>query len=396
MITVSEADAIISASEFFAPSIKSLPLEECLGSILAEDIFPERDLPPFNRAMMDGFGIHLSDKNSSKTEFTIKQRQLAGDSPIISLGDDECAEIMTGSNSGECINCIIPVERMTIKENKAYINPDFNLEVGQYIHPRGSDTKKDRVLLSKGQCLDVNHMMALASSGKKEIKVFSPLRIKLIVTGDEIITNSENLSSESIRSTSEFAIRDAIKKYFKANIETIYLKDDKAQLQSLDIQSSNFDIYIFTGGVSMGKADLVQQMINENCEVLFHKIKQKPGLPLLLAKNSAGKFIFGLPGNPMSSLICTYRYVLKIIERIYNQDRILRSIKVNLSQSTLVPNNLTYFLPVKMIPDSNLKFVDPRPTNTSGDYISIIDTDGFIEINPEDDLTKKQFNFWYW
>jgi len=98
----------------------------------------------------------------------------------------------------------------------------------------------------------------------------------------------------------------------------------------------------------------------------------------------------------MSSLICTYRYVLKIIERIYNQDRTLRSIKVNLSQSTLVPNNLTYFLPVKMIPDSNLKFVDPRPTNTSGDYISIIDTDGFIEINPEDDLTKKLFTFWYW
>jgi molybdopterin molybdotransferase len=130
--------------------------------------------------------------------------------------------------------------------------------------------------------------------------------------------------------------------------------------------------------------------------VLFHKIKQKPGLPLLLAKNSAGKFIFGLPGNPMSSLICTYRYVLKIIERIYNQDRTLRSIKVNLSQSTLVPNNLTYFLPVKMIPDSNLKFVDPRPTNTSGDYVSIIDTDGFIEINPEDDLTKKLFTFWYW
>ena len=396
MITVSEADAIISGSEIFTPNIISLPLEECLGFILAEDIFPERDLPPFNRVMMDGFGIHFSDINSSRTKFNIKYRQFAGDSPVISLGEDECVEIMTGSNAGDYINCIIPVERMTIRENKAYLSTDSNPEVGKFIHLRGSDTRKDRILLSKGQCLDVNHMMALASSGKKEIKVFSPLRIKLIVTGDEIIKNTENLSSETIRSTSEFAISDAIRKYFKANIETVYLKDDREQLQNLDIQSSNFDIYIFTGGVSMGKADLVQQLINENCEVLFHKIKQKPGLPLLLAKNSTGKFIFGLPGNPMSSLICTYRYVLKMIARIYSQDRTLRSFKVNLSQSTLVPNNLTYFLPVKIIPDSNLKLAAPRSTNTSGDYISIIDTDGFIEINPDDDLLKKQFNFWYW
>jgi molybdopterin molybdotransferase len=402
MITVTEAEEIIknSIKHFDELDSEMLSLGNSLGRILAEDIYPERSLPPFNRATMDGYAIRLNKDKPLPAQFEIKGTQYAGKPKETNISDQECIEIMTGAVIPSGLNCVIPIERTHLTNDQIEIHKNYIPRRFQYIHQEGTDINISERLLSIGEKIDVPDLLSLAASGQENIKVKRLPRIALFVTGDEIKPIGEPIELHEIRSTSQYGIEGAIKKIFLSNITINTLGDNFNDLESsINKSITSHDIIILTGGVSMGKKDHVKNIIANLPDFSgFHKVLQKPGLPFMFAGSNNGQLIFGLPGNPVSSMICLYRYIIPAIKILIGQSSSENKL-VKLTEKVTSPSDLSYFLPVKLLnAGDHIVKAKPLPTNTSGDFITLAKSDGFIEISPasQTNLLNALYPFTSW
>lgn len=384
MIAVEEADKIIFGDIKEFPSVQ-MPLQDAVGMVLREDLIADRDLPPFNRATMDGIALHFASWESGNRNFPIEGIQKAGQASLTLNKNSSCIEIMTGAVLPDGCDCIIPVEHIGIDKNSAKVDEDFKLTSMLNVHAQGSDHKSGSKLVGAGARLYAPQIAVAASIGKAEVRVTQSPKIAVIGTGDELVGIDQKPESFQIRQSNSYALCAALLLHGFSQVERFHMRDNKSEMQAqLGQILNNYDVIILSGGVSMGKFDFIPEVLeNIGVKVHFHKVKQRPGKPFWFGKSKDGKPVFALPGNPVSTQVGMIRYILPYLNRVIGVQDGLAEFAV-LAQDIEIKTPFTNFLQVKLEGDSNgrLQAIAIIP-NSSGDFASLAQSDGFLELPPE-------------
>ena len=277
---------------------------------------------------------------------------------------------------------VIPVERITQSDGHAELQDTYSPQAGQFVHRRASDHLSGDLLLQPGVRIDGPVMAILTAAGDATVAVARSPAIAVISTGDELADVGEPLADFQIRSSNDRAIEACLHLRGCTTTTRSRLPDDPASLRRhiRELHDSN-DVLILSGGVSMGKYDYIPAILRElGIRVVFHKVLQRPGLPMWFGVSQTGKPVFALPGNPVSTIVCCVRYVLPAILTAMGANALPQE-RVQLSEPIDFTPDLTWFLPVQLQWDATgIARAQPRPTNTSGDFIGLRGTDGFIEL----------------
>ncbi|MGB7215304.1 MAG: molybdopterin molybdotransferase MoeA [Gammaproteobacteria bacterium] len=381
MTEIADAERLILARIPQAPVVRE-PLVRTSGRVLAEDVHAERDQPPFDRVTMDGIAIAYCDFASGIRRFKVRGTQAAGAPALDRQAPGECIEVMTGAMLPRGCDTVIPVERIQRRGDEAEVSESAEVAERQFVHPQGSDRRAGSVVLRRGTVIGGPEMAVLASAGKAEVAVAALPRVAVISTGDELVDVDEPIAPHQIRSCNDRAIETALTRHRLGTVTRARLPDDeRVLLDEIGRLHEEHDMLILSGGVSMGQFDFVPAVLERLAvELVFHKIEQRPGRPMWFGIAREGKPVFALPGNPVSALVCTTRYVLPALRKSLG----LAPYRVEhavLTADVRMPARLGLFMPVVLEsrPDGVLA-AEPRPTNTSGDFITLAGTDGFVEL----------------
>lgn len=380
ILSVAEAQAAIETQAPVLPVTK-LGLRELSGCALAEAIVMERDQPPFDRITMDGIALSSA---AGVRRLHVAGTQAAGAPPLTLQQTTDCIEVMTGAELPVGCDCMIPIERIRLADGYALLNDDVQPTAGMNVHPRGSDARAGSTLLQPGQPLSAVEVAIIASAGYAQTLVRRSPRIALVSTGDELVEPGLPIQSWQVRRSNTYALHAALQRHGHARLVDVHLADDLAILRpKLQTLLEANDVLILSGGVSMGRFDFVPQVLTElgvNC--VFHKIAQRPGKPMWFGVRSDGKAVYALPGNPVSTLMCLHRYVLPGLRHAMGMQAAPVE-RIALSGEAKAHDELAVFMPVKLQCDAaGLTRAQPCPTRGSGDFISLLGTDGFVELPP--------------
>jgi molybdopterin molybdotransferase len=381
VLTTSEASAAILAA-MPAAATESVALERANGRVLQQMVVAERDQPPFDRVTMDGIALAFADFENGTRRFPIQAMQAAGDATL-TLEAGQCIEIMTGASLPRGANCIVPVERTTVNGGVAEIEADYVAKQDQFIHPRGSDHAKGAQLLTTGARISPMDIAIIASCGLTEITVSAAPTIRVISTGNELVAAGEAIEPHQIRMSNGPAMIALLEQHGYTDSEHDHIADEPELLKeriAAHLESAN--VLILSGGVSMGKADYVPQVLADlGVEVVFHKISQRPGKPMWFGIGKNGQAVFALPGNPVSALVCCRQYVITALNAAAGV-RPAPPEFASLAQEFIFKPQLTCFLPVKLVSAVGGQILAmPVQTNTSGDFAALSGTAGYVELN---------------
>jgi molybdopterin molybdotransferase len=399
MLTPADATQLIGQHLACMP-IESLPLTQAVGTVLRENIYAERDAPPFDRVAMDGIAVRASAARSGTRRFKIQSMQPAGVSPHRLERDDACIEIMTGAVLPEGADAVVPVEQLVLADGVATLAADVGVEPYQNIHRRGSDSRQGALLLATGTRLNAPEVAVAASAGMARVRVSAQPTIVVLSTGDELVEPGDAILPHQVRRSNAFGIVAALKARGFTRIADDHVRDDAAELeQRLKQHLATHDVLVLSGGVSMGKLDLVPQVLERlGVRMVFHKIAQRPGKPMWFGVSQSGPSVFALPGNPVSTLVCMARYVVPALYVAMGESP-QSAERLALAAPFEVKAPLTFFLPVKLQGDEwGRPWAHPRPTNGSGDFTALAGTDGFVELPNGPNTFAKGFvtSFYRW
>jgi len=299
-------DLVMEHLEFKTPKIE--PIENTLGLALAQDIVSEHDYPPFTRAMMDGFAVRLADAGKLTA---IGAEIPAGSHDETSLTDGICAEIMTGAPCPDGTQAVVKVED-TKRDGDKVLLPAL-IKPGQSFAQKGCECQKGSKVLSKETEISPLVISVLAFMGMTEVKVFPSPSLAIITTGDEIVAQTATPGQSQIRDSNGPMLLAKARNWGIKDAKHLHALDTmESLLDTLDLVK-DVDIVAFTGGVSMGKYDIVPHALDEfGAKTIFHGVRQKPGKPLLFAVKEQQVF-FGLPGTPLGSHLGFQRFVTSTI-----------------------------------------------------------------------------------
>jgi len=380
MISPSEAHRIILHNAKPFP-IETVPLGKAVGRVLREDIISDRDQPPFNKSLMDGIAISFDTWQKGQRTFKVEAIIPPGIAPKPLKDLAHCVRIMTGAVIPKGCDCVIPIEQIHLEGDTAQSKDWTMIKKYQSIRFQATDGKKGEVLLKAGCRLWAPHIGIAASVGKVRIKVSRIPRIAVISTGDELVDIQKPVKQHQTRSSNSYAVQALLVQAQLGDVEIFHLRDNQKLMQkSIKNILGKFDVLILSGGVSMGEFDYVPKVLTQlGIKQSFHKVSQKPGKPFWfgMAKNS--KPVFALPGNPVSTQICAYRYVVPYLKKASGLE--VKQEFIPVLDRVNIQSDLTHFLPVaqgRLITISG-----------SGDFASLALADGFIEYE-----SHKAQNIW--
>jgi len=379
LTTVEAIHAIRQAMPSF--DVETVALDESIGRVLRQPVHAERDQPPFDRVMMDGIAIRFADFEEGVRRFPIQSRQHAGDTAQ-SLEPGKCIEIMTGACLPAGADSIVPVERITVSDGAARIESGYTVELRQHIHARGSDHKEGAQLLRPGARIAPADIAIIASAGLPEVEVSRLPTIRVISTGNELVPAGQPIEAHQIRESNGPAVIAMLRQHGYSDCAHDHLVDDVAILESRIAEHlDQADVLVLSGGVSMGKADFVPQVLQTlGVEVVFHKISQRPGRPMWFGIGPQKQAVFALPGNPVSTLVCCRHYVIPALASASGASPGNPEFAA-LAQDVAFRPKLTLFLPTRLVSNAaGTLLALPVQTNTSGDFASLTGTDGYVEL----------------
>jgi molybdopterin molybdotransferase len=365
-------------------SAESLPLRQCAGATLREDVHAERDNPPFDRVALDGIAVSSDALHHGTTRFRIQGTQAAG-APASRLQEgDNAIEVMTGAVLPHSSDCVVPYEQYELERGVARLTARVKSNPFHNVHRRGSDGAKGALLLKLGTQLRPVHIAVAAAAGRPRLQVSRQPAIMIISTGDELIEPGEPIAEHQVRRSNAYGVMAALRARGFTRVGDDHLLDDESLLEErLALHLTTHDVVILSGGVSMGRFDLVPKALTKlGVEQVFHKVAQRPGKPLWFGIGTRGQSVFGLPGNPVSTLVCLLRYVIPAIDAARGATPAPGE-NVALADEVAFDLPLTHFLPVAILHDElGTPWAHARPTNGSGDFVSLIGTNGFVELAP--------------
>jgi len=306
---------IISLQEFLLPS-ELVSLFDSYGRVLRETLIADSDDPPAPVSAMDGYGVRKEDIRSIPSKLKVVGEVPAGKIPNIKVNEGEAVKLFTGSLIPEGVDTVVPVEE--IEGSGEFVVIKKSYPQGQNVRLRGENYRAGDILVKEGAILRAPEIGIAASVGKPYLRVSSKPKVGIITTGNEILEPWESLNSPSqIRNTNAYTLYSLVR---EAGGEPVYLgtlKDSKEEtLKRLEEGIEICDVLITTGGVSMGDYDFVKQVVKDlGVEVLFYKVRVKPGKPVLFGRRG-NKFFFGLPGFPVSTVVSFKLFVFPLLRKI--------------------------------------------------------------------------------
>lgn len=310
MIGYDEALAIIQR-EAARLDVRHCTPEQALGQVLAETVASGEHLPPFDNSAMDGFALHVGGATlRTGSEFDVAGAQAAGDERVEATGG--AWEIMTGARMPEGLDAVVPVEQVEVLARDADDRPlrirlMADVEAGQHVRLRGEDVMQGATVVEAGTRLAPQHLMVLASLGVASVAVARRPRLAVITTGRELVDDpTRPLASGEIRnSNGPFLEARAVAAGADVVLRETVSDEPAAYLAALErALAAGADVVLSTGAVSMGRYDFVPDTLRDiGASIHFHKVRIRPGKPLLFARLAGGQLYFGLPGNPVSSAV---------------------------------------------------------------------------------------------
>ena len=332
---------------------------------------------------MDGIAVRFDDYAQGVRTFAIAGIIGAGEAALEILAENACFEIMTGAALPAAADTIVPYEHLRLNMGFAEITHDV-VRKAQNIHVQGADKKQGELLIKAGKRLGPVEISVAATVGKSQLLVKNLPNVLICSSGNELVDVGDTPLPYQIRRSNNYAIHAALQTY-GIQATMLHLPDQPDIIQQmLQEASANFDVLILSGGISMGKFDYVVEALTAiGVQQQFHKVRQKPGKPFWFGTFGDRGVVFALPGNPVSTYMCLLRYVIPWLEASlgYPAKPTLYAV---LDSPVRFEPKLQYFLQVKLWQDNQAVWrATPLQHNGSGDFASLLEADGFLELPEE-------------
>jgi molybdopterin molybdotransferase len=357
----------------------NISLSKALGCVLSEALCADRDFPPFDRVSMDGIAIRFEAFEKGRRQFRIQGTQAAGVPAMRLEGPDDCLEIMTGAIMPQGADAVVRYEDLEINDGVATVQTE-DVKSGQNVHLKGTDRQEGEVIVPTGVRLGPAELGIAATVGKASLRVRNQPRIALIATGDELTPIETKPLPHQIRMSNIYALQGLFQAW-SIPADLLHIRDEREEVErGLEEALGRYDVLVLSGGVSAGKFDHVPGVLEQlGIPCIFHKVQQRPGKPLWFGA-AGGKTVFALPGNPVSSFMCTVRYIQPWLRASLGLPP-LSPLVAALTEDFNFKPSLTFFLQVKVNTSAEGQLLaTPEAGKGSGDLANLVLADGFLEL----------------
>ena len=358
------------------PEVEDILIEDSPGRILAEAIPADRDYPPFNRAMRDGFAVRAADIPG---RLRVIGEVRAGERFRSGLQRGEAIEIMTGAPVPDGADAVVMIEHTT-RHDDGTVETDHSLASGSNIARVAGEAREGTPVLRAGDRIDHASVAWLATTGHSFVSVFARPRVAILATGDEIVAVSATPASHQIRNSNSYSLAGQVRRAGGAPLILPVAPDEKSATAHLIGQGLESDMLLLSGGVSAGTYDFVEAALAEfGAEFYFDRVLIQPGQPLVFGR-AQGKFFFGLPGNPASTMVTFELFGRAALELLCGANEAPLAITLaRLSRPFHHKPGLTRFLPAQLCTDkTSCAEITPVDWQGSGDIPSLCRANAFL------------------
>ena len=359
-----------------------IEIEQGFGRILAAPVLADRDYPPFDRSTRDGFAVRSADVQSPGARLECIGELRAGGLFEATVLPGQCVEIMTGAAVPRGADAVVMIEYT--KRDGRTITLERAAQNGDHIVSRGSEARAGALLVAPKTRLGYAEMALAAQAGATRLDVFAAPRLAILSTGDEVVDARTKPGPLQVRNSNGISIEILAR---TAGAETIQLgnaPDDKGALRLAIERGLQEDILVLSGGVSMGKYDLVEQVLADlGAQFHFTGVEIRPGRPAVFG-TCRNKLVFGLPGNPVSTMVTFELFVLPAVD-LFNgaTARPLPVFRARLATPVREKGPVTHFLPARIEWEGREARVTQLPWQGSGDIVALGLANGFLIVGPE-------------
>ncbi len=378
-----------------------LGLLDTPGRVLAEPIHADRDIPPFPRATRDGFAVRAVDLEQLPAELeVIGEIRAGGPSPVASVERGQVVGIMTGAPVPSGADAVVMVEHTSRIANRVRINR--SAVSGDNIVPAGAEAKRGAALISPGKQISYAEVAVAASVGRSRVLVYSKPRVAVLSTGDEVIDIDVPPEPNQIRNSNSYSLAAQIKMAGGDPLLLPIAPDEPARLRELLLEGLESDLLLITGGVSMGRYDLVEQVLAElKAEFFFTGAQIQPGKPVVFGQIPCGarscgaaapgreqasphRYFLGLPGNPISTMVTFELFAKPVLDALAGiPPRKLVFTHARLKSEIRTKTGLKRFLPATLSGEFEHSEVELVRWQGSGDIVSLARSNCFLVIPPD-------------
>jgi molybdopterin molybdotransferase len=364
-------------------------LLDLIGRVLAKPVFADRDFPPFRRSTRDGYAIRAADLvKLPATLSIIGEIKAGGSANFPPLTSGQAAAIMTGAAAPDGSDAVVMVEYTVAKNNIVEITRA--VVEGENIVPAGAEAKRGDHLLVAGTRVDHRAIALAASVGESQFHVYKKPQVAILATGDEIVGIGDAPGPFEIRNSNSYSLAAQVRAVGGDPVVLPVAPDEPGRLRELIAEGFNADLLLLSGGVSMGKYDLVEQVLAEfNAEFFFTGAQIQPGRPVVFGKSksrskSKDKYFFGLPGNPVSTMVTFELFVRPVLDALARQSpQKLVFLHAKLKSDIKTKTGLTRFLPAILSGEFDQTEVEVVPWQGSGDIAATARSNCYIVIPPD-------------
>jgi molybdopterin molybdotransferase len=361
--------AVVSAGAN-PPEGETVDLLAALGRVLAEDVVADRDYPPFPRSTRDGFAVRAADVAQVPATLRRLGEVKAGQAFPGSVGTGECVQIMTGAPAPSGADAVVMVEDTELKGDQVTIKK--SVAAGANIVPRGSEARSGEVLLRQGTRIGYVETSLLGQVGKSTVRGYRRPRVAVLSTGDEVVAIDATPGPNQIRNSNVHSMAAQVALCGGQPVVLGNARDTLDDLERLIRRGLEEDVLVLTGGVSAGKYDLVEVVLRKlDARFHFDAVAIRPGRPAVFA-SCQDKFVFGLPGNPVSTMVTFELFVAPALALLSGAPAPpLRFLKARLAEAVPQKTKLTLFLPARLEGEGSDVTVRALPWQGSGDVVAL-------------------------
>jgi molybdopterin molybdotransferase len=357
--------------------IESLPVGQCAGAVLRENIYAERDHPPFDRVAKDGIALASSVAAAGRRRFKLQATQAAGEPAGALEANENCIEVMAGAVLPGGCDTVVPFERLQSADGFSEIEHHHAVTAWANVHRRACERTQGALLLAAGSLLNAPEIAVAASAGMARVRVSSQPAIVVVSSGNELVEPGEPIAPHQVRRSNAYAVAAALRQRGFQRVADDHLPDDESLLrQQLRMHLDTHEVVVLSG-------DLVPKALEDiGVRCVLHEVAQRPGRPMWFGTSAQGRAVFALPGNPVSTLVCLIRYVVPALYAAMGVPATACQ-RIALAAPIEWGPRLSGFFPVRVSYDEWARpWAAPCPTHGSGDFAALALTDGFVELPP--------------
>ncbi|MDX8380151.1 MAG: molybdopterin molybdotransferase MoeA [Gallionella sp.] len=365
---------------------ESVTLAHALGRVLSHPICANRDLPPYNISAMDGFAVQSGDLTEPPATLKIVEDIKAGDRPIVTLQARQCARIMTGAEMPQGADAVIRVED-TQETSDNCVHIARQVQSGNDVRLRGENMRDGEIVLTKNTEITPGVIGVLATVKAANVSVYRLPRVAILSTGNEIEAMQDPVDPYKIPDSNTYALMAQVQALGITPVLLGIAADDPIELKRYLERGLAYDVLLVSGGTSVGVHDYVRQTIESLGVIMkFWRVSMKPGHPLAFgvlhpASRTAetNAYVFGLPGNPVSSMVCFEEFVAPALRRMMGNPHLYRrTVTARLAHPIKRRAGRTEFIRVQLTQDETGYLARSTGTQSSGVLLSMARADGLL------------------